>query len=199
MPPINKIKQKTILKAALVLFAEDGFHNAPMSRLADQANVGVGSIYRHFKDKNTLIETLYEQVDEALQAAIIEGIDSTHSTRQQFLHLIINLTHFLKDHPHEFKFLEQYYHSPFGIDKKREKMLLEITSERQTPFMKLFFEGSRKEIKSLPVQLLHALAFGPILFVLRDAIAGLVKLDETLISQVAEGCWDAIRSDTTAS
>ena len=194
MSSIDENKRKAILISALELFSEDGFHNAPMARLADQANVGVGSIYRYFKDKNTLIETLYEEVDEALQMAIIDGVDPTHSTRKQFLHLIINLTCFLKDHPHEFKFLEQYYHSPFGIEKKREKLLLEKISDRQNPFMKLFFEGSRKEIKPLPVPLLHALAFGPVLFLLRDAMAGLVKLDEAMIIQLADGCWDAIRN-----
>lgn len=194
MPPANKMKQITILKAALELFAEQGFHAAPMAQLAEQANVGVGSIYRYFKDKEELIETLYEKVDEALQVSIIEGVDPTQSTRKQFLHLIINLTHFLKDHPHEFKFLEQYYHSPYGIDKKREKLLLDNTEGRQSPFIKLFFNESSNDIKRLPVPVLHALAFGPILFLIRDALAGLVELDETVIIQVADGCWDAIRN-----
>ncbi len=196
MSPIKTTKQKAILTAALELFAEQGFHASPMAQLADRAHVGVGSIYRYFKDKNELIETLYEEVDEALQIAIIQGIDPSLSTQQQFLHLIINLTHFLKDHPHEFKFLEQYYHSPYGIDKKREKLLLENTTGRQSPFAKLFFDGSSNEIKSLPGQVLHALTFGPILFLIRDAMAGLVELNDALIIQVADGCWDAIRNRT---
>ncbi len=194
MSSINIIKQKIILKSALELFSKEGFHNAPVARLADQANVGVGSIYRYFKDKNELIETLYEEVDNALQIAIIEGIDHTLPTRQQFLHLIVNLINYLKDHPHEFKFLEQYYHSPYGIDKKREKLLLDNTTAPQSPFIKLFIARSGKEIKPIPVPVLHALAFGPVLFLLRDAMAGLVELDEALITQVTDGCWDAIRT-----
>ena len=196
MSPIKTTKQKAILTAALELFAEQGFHASPMAQLADRAHVGVGSIYRYFKDKNELIETLYEEVDETLQIAIIQGIDPSLSTQQQFLHLIINLTHFLKDHPHEFKFLEQYYHSPYGIDKKREKLLLDNTTGRQSPFTKLFFDGSSNEIKSLPGQVLHALTFGPILFLIRDAMAGLIELNDALIIQVADGCWDAIRNRT---
>jgi AcrR family transcriptional regulator len=196
MPTVNKKKQKAILNAALELFSEQGFHDAPMAQLAEQAHVGVGSIYRYFKDKNKLIEELYKEVDEALQMAIINGVDPTLSTKQQFLHLITNLIHFLKDHPHEFKFLEQYYHSPFGIDKKREKLLLENPSDSQTPFIKLFSGNSSKDVKTLPAQALYALAFGPVLFLIRDAMAGLIKLDEALITQVAEGCWDAISSKT---
>ncbi|MEA3363225.1 MAG: TetR/AcrR family transcriptional regulator [Thermodesulfobacteriota bacterium] len=192
MSSVNKVKQKAILKAALELFSEQGFHNAPMARLADQAHVGVGSTYRYFKNKSELIDQLYEEVDEALQMAIISGLDTTLSTRQQFLHLIINLIHFLKDHPHEFKFLEQYYHSPYGIDKKREKLLLDNTSDNKTPFIKIFSGGSSKDVKAMPGQVLHAFSFGPVIFLIRDELAGLVKLDEALILQVAEGCWDAI-------
>ena len=196
MSPTKTSKQKAILKAALELFSEQGFHASPMAQLAERAHVGVGSIYRYFKDKDELIETLYEEVDEALQLAIINGIDPTLSTRQQFLHLIINFTHFLKDHPHEYKFLEQYYHSPYGIDKKREKLLLDSSTDRQSLFAKLFLDDSNNEVKPLSGQVLHALTFGPILFLLRDSMAGLVELNDKLITQVADGCWDAIRNRT---
>jgi AcrR family transcriptional regulator len=200
MPKVHGKKQKHILHTALTLFAEQGFHAAPMAQLADQAQVGVGSIYRYFKDKHELIEAIYQTVDEALQLAIIKGVDPQLSPRRQFLRLITNLIHFLKDHPHEFKFLEQYYHSPFGIDKKREKLLVEDRTGRQNPFMKLFFAGSgQAAVKPLPGPVLHALAFGPVLFLLRDAMAGLVELDEALIAQVAEGCWDAISQRTPAA
>ncbi|MCW8859039.1 MAG: TetR/AcrR family transcriptional regulator [Deltaproteobacteria bacterium] len=196
MLPVKKTKQKIIMQAALELFAEQGFHDAPMSQLAEQAQVGVGSVYRYFKDKNELIEKLYFEVDEALQMAIIKNVDQTLSTRQQFLQLITNLIHFLRDHPHEFKFLEQYYHSPFGIDKKREKLLLENGANQKNPFMQLFFSDKTKAVKTLPGPVLHALAFGPVLFLLRDAMAGLVELDDALIEHMAKGCWDAIRIST---
>ncbi len=192
MPTFNKMKQQAILNAALELFAERGFHDAPMARVASQAKVGVGSIYRYFTDKPGLIDELYQQVDESLQQAIVQGVNQELSTRKQFLQLIVNLTNFLANHPQEFKFLEQYYHSPFGIDKKREKWLLESKSGHKNHFMELFFKGKDAAVKPLPVPVLLSLSFGPVLFLVRDVIAGLVELDETLIAQVAEGCWEAI-------
>ena len=125
-------KQKDILKVDLVFFSEQEFHAAPMARLADQANVGVSSSYRYFKDKNELIKNLNEETDGALQATIIKGVDQPLSTQLQFQQLITNLINFLKDHPHEFKFLEQYYHSSFGFNKKREKLLIENDSTRRS-------------------------------------------------------------------
>lgn len=194
MATINRTKQQNILSAALELFAEQGFHNAPMARVASNAGVGVGSIYRYFSDKTGLIEALHTQVDETMQSAIALGIDSRLSTQEQFIQLITNLIHFLHENPQEFLFLEQYYHSPFGIDKKRDNRLLQSTRERKSHFMALLFSPDNLAIKSVPIQVLFALAFGPALFLVRDAIAGLVTLDETLISQVAAGSWDAVRS-----
>jgi AcrR family transcriptional regulator len=186
-------KRDDILRAALELFAEHGFHNAPMAQLARQANVAVGSIYRYFKDKDELIHALYTEVDAALQKALIREVAPAISTQQQFVTLITNLTHYLQAHPHEFKFLEQYYNSPFGLEIKREKLLTSVPSGRQSAFGH-FFSGTAKEsIKPLSAHTLHALAFGPVTFLLRDAISGLVTLDDILIKSLAEGCWDAIK------
>ncbi len=196
MSSVNEIKKQAILKAALELFAEQGFHDAPMALLATRAKVGVGSIYRYFIDKHGLIDDLYLEVDMEIQQAMMQGVDRHLSTRQQFLQFITNLILFLDQHPQEFKFLEQYYHSPFGIDKKREQRILENRQGRKNQFMELFFRGSNAEIKGLPTPVLLSLAFGPVLFLLRDAIAGLVELNETVIAQVAEGCWDAIKNKT---
>lgn len=195
METINSTKQKVILNAALELFSEHGFHDAPMAQLAASAHVGVGTIYRYFNDKDGLIQSLYNDVDATLQQAIIEGVDSTLSTREQFKKIITNLLQYLYAHPSVFKFLEQYYHSPFGLEKKREKLLSEKTSKSSNSFAHLLAEGSAKTIKPLPIPVLHALAFGPVLFLLRDANAGLIEMNETVIQMVTDGCWDAIKLD----
>ena len=195
MDAINSIKQRTILNAALKLFSEHGFHDAPMAQLAASAQVGVGTIYRYFNDKDGLIQALYNDVDETLQQAIIEGVDPALSTQEQFKKIITNLLNYLHTHPAVFKFLEQYYHSPFGLEKKREKLLSEKTSKSSNSFAHLLAEGSAKTIKPLPIPVLHALAFGPVLFLLRDANAGLVEMNEAVIRMVTDGCWDAIKVD----
>ncbi|MDR1867263.1 MAG: TetR/AcrR family transcriptional regulator, partial [Treponema sp.] len=44
-------KRDDLLNAALKLIAGQGFHAAPMSQIAEEANIGVGTIYRYFKNK----------------------------------------------------------------------------------------------------------------------------------------------------
>jgi AcrR family transcriptional regulator len=189
----KKEKQAAIMQAALELFAENGFHRAPVSQLATKAKVAVGSIYRCFKDKDELVHALYKEVDETLWRTVIEGTDPRMSDRLQFIHLITNLIHYLRDHPLEFKFLEQYFNSPYGLEKKREKILEEDPAGCRNPLKRIFSGGNEGAVKDLPLSILHAMAFGPVTFVLRDAMAGLVTLDDRVIQEVAQACWDAIK------
>lgn len=193
MHQVKREKRAAIMQAALELFAENGFHRAPVSQLATKARVAVGSIYRYYKDKDELVHALYKEVDETMWRTVIQGTDAKMSDRLQFIHLITNLIRYLRDHPLEFKFLEQYFNSPYGVEKKREKMLEEDPAGSRNPFKRIFSGGNEGAVKDLPQPILHALAFGPVAFVLRDAMAGLVTLNDELIREVAQGCWDAIK------
>lgn len=188
-------KSDAILRAALKLFAENGFHSSPISQLAALAGVSVGSIYRYFTDKDELIHAVFSMVDDALQKAITASLDSTLSGRSEFIQLMTSLIHYLNNHPQEFKFLEQYYSSPYGSDKKHAKFLREGTVDPSNPFVDFFSGNKMGMLKSLPLPVYLAMTFGPIIFLLRDSLSGLVTLDETLIQQTAEASWNAIKAE----
>jgi len=58
----------------------------------------------------------------------------------------------------------------------------------------LFEEGRRDGIvKDLPVPVLFALAFGPLVQICRDAAFGFITLNEQLLAETVESCWDAVR------
>jgi len=188
-------KCRAITKAALELIAKQGFHGTPISQIAKQAGVGVGSIYRYFSDKDELIHAIHARLDSQLYQALTVGLDSCETDYQRFIKLLINLTGHLINNPLEFKFLEQYFNSPYGIEKMREKFFEEEvpTCDTEKPFLNILFNGKGKTIKDLPKPLIHALAFGPIIFMVRDHLAGLIELDDPLIQRAAESCWDAIK------
>ncbi|HDR46215.1 MAG TPA: TetR/AcrR family transcriptional regulator, partial [Geoalkalibacter subterraneus] len=48
-------KREEILRAALEVISTHGFHGAPMSMIAEQAQVAMGTIYRFFPSKECLI------------------------------------------------------------------------------------------------------------------------------------------------
>jgi len=53
---------ETILSAAQRLFAIDGYHKASMEKIADAAEVSVGTLYFYFKNKEDLLVKLLSQI-----------------------------------------------------------------------------------------------------------------------------------------
>ncbi len=188
-------KCQAIMQATLMLVANQGFHGTPTSQIARSAGVGVGSIYRYFKDKDELIHAVHAQLEARLQSALADQLGLKLPDRDLFIVLICSLINHLLKNPLEFKFLEQYYNSPYGIEKMREKFLVDElpSSDVSKPLMDLLFGGKGRSVKDLPKPIIHSLALGPVIFIIRDHLAGLIELNERLIQKLAEGCWDAIK------
>jgi AcrR family transcriptional regulator len=53
---------ETILGAAQMLFAGEGYHKASMEKIADTAEVSVGTLYFYFKNKEDLLVKLLSQI-----------------------------------------------------------------------------------------------------------------------------------------
>jgi len=66
---VNLTRQK-LLEAARSVFAEKGLDSATIADITDRADVGKGTFYYHFKDKNGVIAELIKSVLGELVAAI---------------------------------------------------------------------------------------------------------------------------------
>ncbi len=185
-------KRADIMQAALELIAAQGFHRTPMAEIAGKAGVGAGTIYRYFESKDVLIKELYRGLEEKMRATILEGYPVERPLRERFLYLIRELLRYLITNPLHFRYMEQYFNSPYGISTHRERLLGK--SGNQDILMDIFEQGiEQRVLKELPKAVLSSLAFGPLIFLLRDHILGLVILEDSLIKQTTEACWDAIK------
>lgn len=185
-------KRDEIVRAALELIAEHGFHGAPMALIADRAGVGAGTIYRYFENKEVMIIELFRELEERSYPIITEGYSSEKPLRERFLHLCTALIHYFINNPLDFRFIEQFFNSPYGVAHRRDKLL--GTKNQCDDFKELFEDGIRQQVaKDLPLVILFDLAFGPILAVARDHILGFIVLEDVLITQTIEACWDAIK------
>lgn len=57
----KKEKYHSILDAALKVIAENGYHNAQVSRIAKEAGVADGTIYLYFKNKEDILISLFQE------------------------------------------------------------------------------------------------------------------------------------------
>ena len=185
-------KREEIVRAALELIAEHGFHDAPMAIIANRAGVAAGTIYRYFENKDVLINELYREVEGKLYAVLLEGYAAEKPFRERFLHLGTALLRHFIENPLDFKYLEQFHNSPYGVAFRRDKILGK--KEGCDFFRELFEDGvSRQIVKDFPLVILFDLAFGPLLAVARDHILHFVTLDDSLLDRTIEACWDGIR------
>jgi len=187
----KKDKREEIVQAALELIAENGFHGAPMAMVAERAGVATGTIYRYFESKDVLIREIYANLETRVSEAIRENYPEERPVRERFIHIARIIVMYCIASPLEFRFLEQFHNSPYGVDHRREK----IFGRKDNDICgELFDEGLRRQIiKDLPLSILYALTFGPLIDVCRDHILQFIELDDTLIARTAEACWDAVR------
>lgn len=185
-------KRDEIVRAALELIAENGFHGAPMAMIADKAGVGAGTIYRYFENKDVLINELYRELEQRLLTVLMDGYSPEKSVRERFIHLGTAVLSYCISNPLDFRYLEQFHNSPYGVVHRRDKISRE--ADDKDIYRKLFEEGlSRQVIKDLPLMVLFALAFGPLITVARDHILGFVSLDDDLIVKIIAACWDGLK------
>lgn len=188
---IKPEKGDEIIRAAMELIAEHGFHGAPMALVAERAGVAAGTIYRYFESKDELIRATHAHVETRILAALTEGYPAENSARERFLHIGRKLIAYFLASPMEFRFMEQFFNSPYGVAHRREKL---FGKQEKSLIFKLFEEALERRIsKELPLPVLCALTFGPLVDVCRDHILEFIVLDETLIEQTVAACWDGVK------
>ena len=77
----NKPKYMQIVDAAVIAIAENGYHQAQVSKIAKQAGVADGTIYLYFKNKEDILISVFQEkmgiFVENLQAIINSGETSS--------------------------------------------------------------------------------------------------------------------------
>lgn len=191
----NIDKRSAILKSAMELIAENGFHGSPMAMIAGKAGVGAGTIYRYFADKDVLIHEIFKHIEARLNNRLAEKYPADRSVRERLYHYYTGLSRFFIDNPLEFKFLGQFYDSPYGVALRRDKIFSQSNNDHGNETIKSLFEQGIAEgvIKDLPIVILFAIFIGSLISVSRDHILGFIELDDRLTRQVADACWDAIK------
>jgi AcrR family transcriptional regulator len=184
-------KRDEIIRAAMELIAEHGFHGAPMALVAERAGVATGTIYCYFESKDVLIRETHACLERQILTALTEDFPAEQSARERFLHIGRKLVEYFIASPMEFRFIEQFHNSPYGVAHRREKL---FSKKEKNIIFKLFEEAlEQRMVKDLPLSILCALMFGPLVDVCRDHILEFIALDEALIERTVAACWDGVK------
>ena len=72
---IKKEKEEKLLKISYILFLKNGFDNTSIQDITDAANLGKGTFYSYFKDKDDIRDVL---IAKTAQKMFSEAIDKLH-------------------------------------------------------------------------------------------------------------------------
>ncbi|CAI2064851.1 HTH-type transcriptional repressor Bm3R1 [Serratia fonticola] len=181
-------KRTSIFQAALKLISEQGFHATPVSQIALRANVGAGSIYRYFKNKEDLLNQLYLEVKNKLHAAMSQNVSMEMPFEDLVKQVCLNIFDFYVSHPEEFSFSEQYCDSPF---------LTDITRVAGAQILNDYKEALECAIRSgivqnIPADMIFAILTGTISSLAKRHLAGVLDMTEERRQQAAHAVWCAI-------
>src|SRR3954453_15670174 len=91
-----------ILAAAARLFANHRFHEARMEDIAALAEVGKGTLYRYFKDKEELYLALLARAATELQGPLSLFLDQPGGPRAQLVAVVEGIIDHFDGQPHLF-------------------------------------------------------------------------------------------------
>ncbi|TWT26316.1 TetR/AcrR family transcriptional regulator [Planomicrobium sp. CPCC 101110] len=88
----DKPKYRQIIDAAVIVIAENGYHQAQVSKIAKQAGVADGTIYLYFKNKEDILISVFQE-KMGMFVSKLEEIISKESTASEKLGSMIE-SHF---------------------------------------------------------------------------------------------------------
>jgi len=188
--PSDEAKSDAILKAALDLFVERGFHGTPVPLVAERAGVGAGTIYRSFESKEALVNALYQRWKQTIARQIVTDFPVDKPPREQFRIIWERMAAFALSHPRELSFLELHHHGSY-LDKNSlaiEHGIIEFG------VVMVQRAQEAQAIKKADPLLLMELINGAFLGVFRAGIEGRLKLTKELFAVAEQCCWEAIRA-----
>ena len=99
--------RKRLKEAALDIFSEKSVHAVTVEEITEKADLGKGTLYQHFEDKEEIVVTLVEEAVEHLIERI-RAYDSTPDTLEDMLEHLLNAHYgFSTDAREEFLLLFQ--------------------------------------------------------------------------------------------
>lgn len=86
----DKPKYKQIIDAAIIVIAENGYHQSQVSKIAKQAGVADGTIYLYFKNKEEILVSVFEEKMEIFAHNLKEIIQQEISASEKLYKMIEN-------------------------------------------------------------------------------------------------------------
>ena len=185
-----------ILTAALDLFVDKGYHKVSIHEVQKQADVSIGSIYRHFGGKEGIAEKLYNHILNEIDE-LIDGVTKEVDTPvEQLEEIIRQLFEHTETHKNIISFVFHSKHTDF---LPNEPLMCDAT-----PFKKIRDITSSAiesgELNDTDTWVATSLIFGGAIRLIQLRLDGLIEKPLVdYIDTLMSGLWNGLKTKETES
>lgn len=185
----SKEKRNALLNATLSLVNNNGFHDAPMSKIAKMAKVSPATIYIYFENKQDLINQLYLERKQAYTERAFEGYSEVMPVKKAFELIWYNIADYKLKELEESWFLSQCDNTTMIEEKVRQEGLKHLQ-----PLLDLWERGQKEGIiKDVSPYVLYAYAINSLSFLMNMQKRELYQFDKKSLDEAFQAAWDSIR------
>lgn len=182
-------KKEKILITTLQLIAERGVEATPMSLIASESQVAIGTIYHHFKTKEEILGDILLEIRKTNQTIFQENIANHPTKRKQFVAVWKGMYQRYMDNPLVFHFTQFI---------SRSKMIPEKKSRTSRQFFLILFnyfkEGIAEDVFiDINPRIMTAFIYNSILGYTELILTNQLEESEENLANAIEISWRAIR------
>ncbi|RAV30937.1 TetR/AcrR family transcriptional regulator [Sinomicrobium soli] len=182
-------KREKILQGSLDLIIKQGLQHTPMSQIAERAGVGMGSVYKRFRNKEDIVNGIYIKIKTEEAETIFVNYNALNSVSETFYDVYGRMIDFFLQNPLKFNFISQYAFSPV-IEKKTQQEAM----SRFYPFDEMYARGLEQGLfKDLEASHLTYFVFGAVCYWLKCASELQIHIDDNLREQFLKMAWDSVK------
>lgn len=185
-----KDKRENILSASIELLVSKGLHAITVAEIAAKAQVGIGTFYKHFKDKEDLVQQIWiwQKIGEA--DYIFKDYSAENlSVREQYFFLWERVVRYFVEHPTEFYFSYQFASSQILVEE-----INDVAMKRFLVFDDMYEQGLKINLfKNLKARHLRLFTFSTINGWILWAKDEQIPFTDETIQLFLEMSWDSIK------
>jgi TetR/AcrR family fatty acid metabolism transcriptional regulator len=179
-------KKELIRETAIEVIAELGFHNATTDRIADEAGISVGTIYNYFRNKEAILEYIFQVELDKRRAYLEEVQQESLSLREKLEKLLIMHFRAINENPAVGKILAREH--PTSVHNDLPTTLKDFLQGIPAQIRKLLDEGVvNGEIRPCCTHIISVAIFGAVSSVALYAVGQDSKREQTRILERAAG------------
>lgn len=175
-------KKQRIIFTMLELVVKQGIFATPMSQVAKDANVAVGTIYHYFENKQEILEEIYKMINQDYGSVLMVNLPE-NDFKSQFEVICQNLFNYFSSNPLAFSFME-FIAVPPLIPQDLVEAVKVHTAELRDFIQKGIEDGHLRD--DVDLRLLIQTAFGCITSAVKLRENSNMDLSEKEIKQVIE-------------